>query len=136
MKRIMIALLIVVLGILACGNPAPEYVLRGWTVTPTKFVDATNTPLVIYVEVTNSPEPTQTPELVIITQTSNAVVTLCVTASDAVYLRPSPDATYYPLKPLVKGTVVIYKGTHNGEWKFVEVEDGAGWINSEYLGTC
>jgi hypothetical protein len=120
-----------VLATLACGQQAPEYVLRGWTVTPSltptvqassTYVPPTQTPYVI--QITNTPEPT------------NEVSTKCVSASVAVHLRPSPSTDNYPVEVLANGAKVTDLGGRDGKWVFVQVGDKQGWINSEYLTQC
>ena len=135
-SRIALAICVLALAILACGNPAPEYVLRGWTVTPSEIANATQTALVVFVEITNSPEPTQTPALVIITQTPNALATLCVTAKETVYLRTQPNTAYDAIAVLPNGAEVENTGTVAGFWYFVGYQDKKGWVHSAYLGNC
>lgn len=121
----------------ACGNPAPEHVLRGWTLTPSPtFVvaQATQTPhivqetIVVAQVITTTPEPTGEP------------VVLCVVAQEAVNLRPSPSEINYPILSLEKGQEVTDLQGRSGVWHFYRVtldgQDFEGWINSQYIGIC
>lgn len=116
------------LSILACGTPAEEWQMRGWTVTPSPE-DSTSTPVT----------PTQTPFILVVSATpepTKTEVQLCITAQEAVYLRPSPNASYYPIDPLSKGTRVSLTGARDGDWVFVNVDSKSGWIHSDYVGSC
>jgi len=62
------ALAILALAILACGNKAPDYILRGWTVTPPPLIQPTPAPTIIYVYPTPGPTPTWTPATVRVDQ--------------------------------------------------------------------
>lgn len=130
---IVLAIFFLVLASLACGSKAEEWQMRGWTVTPspTANTQATQTPYIV--EITNTPAPTELPT---VTPNPTAISYLCVTANEAVNLRPSPDASYYPIDPLKNGTKVEDLGARDGNWVFVKVGDKQGWINGEYLGAC
>src|SRR4051794_25714251 len=111
---ILCGMLAIVLASLACGQQAPEYVLRGWTVTPSLTPTIANTPSPVVptqtpyiVEITNTPQPTQ------------EVLAKCVSASETVYLRPSPSTDNYPIEAMVNGTKVTDLGGHSGNWYFV-----------------
>lgn len=127
------ALLALVVALLACGNPAPEWQLRGWTVTPSPF--STSTPIIVEVEktvvvqITSSPAPTLTVQ-------PTEEVRLCVNADETVYLRPSAGVNGYPILPLENGTIVLDLGGRDGEWVFVAVGDKRGWINKAYIEDC
>ena len=120
-----------VLVTLACGTQTEEWRMRGWTATPSATVSSSD-----------EAKPTQTPFVVVVTSTpqnptpSPEALFLCVVADKAVYLRPSPEATLYPLDPIPSGTQVLDTGTRKGNWVFVQIGDSKGWINMEYLGKC
>ena len=136
MNQIFIAFLILVLAMLACGNPAPEYVLRGWTVTPSMEVLPTQTPYVVTQEVVMEQLVTGTPIYIEITNTPEPVAELCVLADVAVHLRPSPSTQNYPIEVLANETKVQDLGGRDGKWWFVSVSDKQGWVDSNYLADC
>lgn len=70
------------------------------------------------------------------TSTPVELAAMCVTANEAVYLRPAPSSDHYPIDPLPKGTQVMPNGARDGNWIFVSVGDQSGWIKSNYLGSC
>lgn len=108
------------LATLACGEyvtPIPMQVAN--TPTPTKTRLPTLSPTIA-----NTPEKLPT--------LSN---TLCVSVK-SVYLRPAPNADFYPIDPLLEGTEVVLLGARDGKWIFVQVSDQIGWVNSEYLSNC
>jgi hypothetical protein len=131
--QIFFAVFVLVLAMMACGSPAPEYVLRGWTVTPS-IVASTQTPIVVIH--TSTPLPTLTPVYVEITNTPEQVLAKCVSASVAVHLRPSPNTSGYPIEALANGIEVKDLGGRSGKWWFVSVGDKQGWVDSGYLGRC
>jgi hypothetical protein len=135
MNKFLIALLVLVLASLACGQKAPEWQLRGWTVTPSLTPDARPTQTPVLVEITTTPLATQTPNLVIVSATPNPT-SLCVSASVAVHLRPSPSTDNYPIEVLANGTRVTDLGGRSGVWYFVELGDNQGWVSGLYLGEC
>jgi hypothetical protein len=131
---IVLAGFVIVLANIACSKSAPTdrpRLVLEFSPTPTLVptqptkVLATQTPIIEIVEITSTPLPTSA-------NTSE----LCVIADEAVYLRPSPSATYYPLDPLPKDSRVIFTGTKDGNWLFVDYGDQSGWINGKYLGNC
>jgi uncharacterized lipoprotein YajG len=132
MKAMILFVTVLMLAALACGQPAPEYILRGWTVTPSPTANAepSQTPIVIQEtvvvieQITNTPEPTGEP------------IALCVSAQETVHLRPSPNTDGYPITVLENGARVNDLGGRSGQWLYVSVEDKQGWINGAYLGNC
>ena len=134
MKRWQIFLIffgILVLAILACGQPAEEWQLRGWTVTPslTQTIANTLTPTV----------PTQTPFVQIITATAEAtkeVLAKCVEANVTVHLRPSANTSGYPIEVLANGERIVDLGGRVGKWWFVSHGANQGWVDSNYLTQC
>lgn len=128
---IVLAIGLVVLAMLACGQPAAEWQLRGWTVTPslTQTFANTLTPTV----------PTQTPFVQVITATMEAtkeVLAKCVQSDLTVYLRPSANTTGYPIEVLANGQKVLDLGGRVGKWWFVAHGANQGWIDSNYLSDC
>jgi hypothetical protein len=127
--RILLAVLVLVLVSLACGGQAPRRELNLW---PTATPNATQTPIVvevvetqvIVVEITPTPAPTQ------------AVEKMCVSATVAVYLRPSPSDQNYPITSLPNGAELIDLGGRDGSWLFVQYGDSQGWVNEGYVGDC
>lgn len=112
-----VVFLVLVLAVLACKTgPTPQ--VPADTPTPV-IVEVTSR---VFVEITTTP--------------ATVGKYLCVIAVEAVYLRPSPGATHYPLMPLERGTMVKDTLTRDGNWIFVEYEDKAGWIHEDYLGEC
>src|SRR5688572_33483202 len=90
--RIALGVLVLALGVLACGQPAEEWQLRGWTVTPSLTADAEPTQTPVLVEITTTPNATYTPVLVPVTVTPNELQgEKCITANEAVYLRATPN---------------------------------------------
>lgn len=129
--RLIVATLLLVVATLACGgNGAPE--TRKLNLYPTETIVATQTPVVIVAEITTTPPATMTPIVIVATVTQNAT-TFCVDADVAVYLRPSPATTNYPIMPLPNGSIVADLGGRSGNWYFVRYEDMQGWVFSDYL---
>jgi hypothetical protein len=135
MKRIgacTLAILGLVLAQVACGTPAEEWELRGWTVTPAPS-NATQTPVLVeitkVVQITVTPQPTAKP-------TMTRQIKLCVTAIETVYLRPSASENNYPVTTLTNGVEVVDRGGRDGEWIFVEVGDKQGWVYAKYVKPC
>jgi hypothetical protein len=128
--KILLAVLALVIATLACGGqPASRRELNLW---PTETPNATQTPIfievvetqVIVVEITPTPVPPQ------------EVEKMCVSALEAVYLRPSPSDDNYPIKSLPNGAELLDLGGRDGSWLFVEFEDKQGWVNGDYVGRC
>ncbi len=131
MNKFLIAFLVLVMAMLACGQPAQEWELRGWTVTPPPF-SSTSTPIA----------PTQTPYIIQITNTPESTpiptesVGKCVNATESVYLRPSAGNDNYPIMPLPNGAILYDLGGRSGNWIFVRYQDKDGWVNMQYVGVC
>lgn len=99
---------------------------------------------------TPSAPPTQTPRIVEITTTALSTYTpivkvvtetpepgyLCVTADEAVHLRPSPSIENYPIDVLKNGTKLLDLGGRDGEWRFVRFDKQTGWVNQAYVTAC
>jgi hypothetical protein len=133
MKRwqVFMGVLAILLAVLACGQPAQEWQLRGWTVTPslTPSVANTLTPTV----------PTQTPFIVVISQTpepTKHVLAKCVQADVMVHLRPSANTSGYPIEVLANGERIVDLGGRVGKWWFVSHGSNQGWVDSDYLTPC
>jgi hypothetical protein len=123
---------LMVMAILACGKPAEEWQLRGWTVTPSPFLP-TQTPFIVVH--TTTPVYTYTPIVKEVTSTPKPVY-LCVVADVAVHLRPSPSIDNYPITPLSNGTKLMDLGGKREEWIFVQYGELSGWVRSEYTKSC
>jgi hypothetical protein len=132
-KKILAALFVLAVVLLACGQPAPEWQLRGWTVTPSPF-EPTQTPVVV--QITTTPPLTYTPIVKVVTETPRPTEKMCVDALVAVHLRPSPNESGYPIMVLVNGAVVEDLGGRSGEWIFVRYIEAQGWVFEEYLSAC
>jgi hypothetical protein len=129
--QIFFGVLAIVLAMLACGQPAEEWQLRGWTVTPSLTSTVANTPTLVLAtqtpfigEITSTPQPTA------------EVLAKCISADVAVHLRPSPSTENYPIEALANGIEVKDLGGRSGKWWFVVVGDKQGWVDSNYLGEC
>lgn len=134
--QIFVGVLAIVLVMMACGSPAPEYVLRGWTVTPS-IVASTQTPIVVVH--TGTPLPTLAPVFVEITNTpvpTSEALEKCVLADVTVHLRPSPNTSGYPIEVLANGQRVNDLGGRVGKWWFVSVGKNQGWVDGAYLADC
>lgn len=125
------ALVVLALGILACGGQSNVELLR----FPTPTTNSP-TPLVVVQEITSTPAPTQTPNVIVLTQTPNELGTFCVSALVAVHLRPSPSTENYPVQTIPNGTEVVDLGGRSGNWIFVELGTQRGWVNGDYLTDC
>lgn len=144
MKRVSIAFFVLTVSVLACKtgdtaarqrvfadlypSPSSEARVRVITATPLPTLP-TSTPIVVVQTTTPvPPKPVST--------TENEINWLCVTAQEAVYLRPSPSVMNYPITELESGQKVKLEGGADGLWLFVTVDDKAGWVNKTYLGEC
>lgn len=119
-------ILILSLAALACGGSATR---RTLILYPSPTANASQTP---YVVKETAPPLVMT---VVVTQTEISN-TLCVSASVAVYLRPSPGGDYYPIVALPNGARVNDLGGRSGSWLFVRYQRYQGWVNGRYLGEC
>jgi hypothetical protein len=130
-----LAALVLVVAQLACGQPAEEWQLRGWTVTPSQTLmvaQPTQTPVVVQETVVVVAQQT----VVVVAQVTPTPANLCVVAQEAVYLRPAPNSDFYPIDPLTNGTEVLLTGSKDGDWVFVIVGVRSGWVKSNWLGDC
>lgn len=127
--RALVALVIGALVLTACRTPERRVV----SLYPSPTSNATQTPLVVLV--TTTPVLTQTAILILVTPTVNNGY-LCVSATEAVYLRPAPSLNGYPITVLKNGTSVLDLGGRSGAWIFVEIGDRRGWVNAKYLEAC
>lgn len=129
MKRFILAI-VLPLAMLACNSSRPD---RRLNLYPSPTSDATQTPIIQTVVSTKVVQITTTP---VKTATSTPVRQLCVSASEAVYMRPSPSTTPYPITQLENGSKVVDLGGRNGDWLFVSYGDKQGWVNGKYLSDC
>lgn len=136
--RFRAAVLALALGIIACNTGNPEQrdkVFNALYPSPTS--DATQTPVIQTVVATKVVQVTTTP---VPSVTSTPVRQLCVSADEAVNLRPSPSTKNYKITELENGVVVTDLGGRvenvEGVWLFVEVNENRGWINEKYLEDC
>jgi hypothetical protein len=127
-KKAALGVFILALGVLACGSSDP---LPKMNLYATVTVEVTQTPLIIVISET--PNATQTPAVILVTETPNA---LCVYAIEAVYLRPSPSIDNYPVTAVPNAAKVYELGGKSGEWIFVRYGTFDGWINSSYIKDC
>jgi hypothetical protein len=129
MRKLPIALgiLVLALGVLACGGTAPR---SGLNLYPSSTPNATQTPMIVTVE--------STPAVVVIevTVTSTPIGKLCVNAVVAVHLRPSPSDQNYPIMVLPNRTELVDLGGRSGKWMFVQVGDNQGWVHGDYVQRC
>lgn len=125
MKKVL-AISVLVLAMLACGRTTP----RELVLYPTETLNPTQTPYLV--EVTTTPLPTYTPVLVVVTPDAR----LCVSATVAVHLRPSPGDDNYPITALSNGTELIDLGGRSGSWYFVSTGTEQGWVHKNYLKAC
>jgi glucose/arabinose dehydrogenase len=116
----------------ACASQSTRTPFVFWTATPSPS-NATQTPVLVeitkVVQITVTPQPTAKP-------TMTRQIKLCVTAIEAVHLRPAPNDDNYPITTLTNGVEVVDKGGRDGEWTFVEVGDKQGWVYAEYIKPC
>lgn len=135
-KALALALNVLALAILACGSsvesPDRQATLRA-ALYPSPTPDATQTPVLVevtkVVQITVTSQPTAKPS-------PTRQIKLCVTAQEAVHLRPSPDAIGYPIAELKNGSEVTDLKGRKGEWLYVEVEDKRGWVHEKYVEEC
>lgn len=137
-RSVMAGFFALVLASLACGSAAPvdrQATMRA-LLNPSLTPNATQTPIIVevtttpvFVLITTTPEPT-------VVQTSTKEVRLCVTATEAVHVRPSPSIESYPITGLTNGVEVVDLGGRSGKWVFVEVGDKRGWVDGKYLAPC
>jgi hypothetical protein len=133
--RILTAVLVLMLVTLACGGTAPR---RELNLYPTPTVDATQTPIYVpvEVEVTKVIERTTVVEITPTPVPPQAVEKMCVSAVEAVYLRPSPSDDNYPIMSLPNGAELVDLGGRDGSWLFVQYGDAQGWVHQNYIAGC
>jgi ABC-type glycerol-3-phosphate transport system substrate-binding protein len=127
--KILLAVLAILVATLACGGQGQQTDrFTFWTPTP----NASPTPIVvevietqvIVVEITPTPIPPQ------------EVEKMCVSAVEAVYLRPSPSDDNYPIMSLPNGAELTDLGGRDGSWLFVQYGDAQGWVHQNYISGC
>jgi hypothetical protein len=128
--RIVLATLAILLATLACGGTATKRKLDLYS-APT--AEATQTPLVVIWTLT--PNALPSPIILEVTRTSYSG-RLCVSATVAVYLRPSPSDQNYPILPLPNRAELTDLGGRSGKWIFVELGDKQGWVYGDYVDSC
>lgn len=134
MKRMFLVLAVLAVSNLACRtSPATPRVL---VLYPSATPNATQTPIVQTVVNTRVVQITTTPVPTFTSTPTHPVRQLCVSATETVYLRPSPGTDNYPITQLANGTKVTDLGGQDGNWKFVEVKSQRGWVNEKYLKDC
>lgn len=127
---LVVALLILVVA-QGCGSQEVRTPFVFWSPTP----DFTQTPIVVevvrtaVVVWTTTPVPTET-------KVSEQIIKLCVTATEAVHLRPSPSTENYPILQLERGEEVVDLGGRNSIWMFVQYRDKRGWVNGNFVEEC
>lgn len=128
---LVVALVILVVA-QACAGQSTRTPFVFWTSTLPPS-NATQTPVLVevtkVVQITVTSQPTAKP-------TMTRQIKLCVTAQEAVHLRPSPDTIGYPIAELKNGSEVTDLKGRKGEWLYVEVEDKRGWVHEKYVGQC
>lgn len=129
MKRLVMAGFSLVLVGLACGRTTP----RTLDLYPSPTVLPTQTERIVVW--TSTPVQTYTPLVKIITETPSPKY-LCVSADEAVHLRPSPGIDNYPIEVLKNGSKVMDLGGRDGDWGFFSYGSEQGWISLKYLETC
>jgi hypothetical protein len=131
---------VLALSILTCRTGDSEARQRVYQdLYPSPTSEATQTPLVRVI--TTTPLATQTPDVRVYTATpvptTQAEVSwLCVTAVEAVYLRPSPSTENYPIVQLENGTRIVDLRGRDGSWWFVQSGNKQGWVKKEYVRNC
>jgi hypothetical protein len=127
LAKVELAFFIVVLAILGCRSGSQ----RTLVLYPSTTSTFANTPTQVLA--------TQTPYIVEVTTTSGPTkeaLAICVTADEAVYLRPSASAENYPILSLPYGSRLKDLGGRIGNWVFVQYHDNQGWVYGDYLGRC
>jgi hypothetical protein len=130
MQKPQIAILILVLGVLACGQTRPRELRLYVSAT----AEIAFTPLVVLI--TTTPNATEVPNVVVVSATPAALGVFCVNAPVAVHLRPSPNANNYPIMAVPNGTKLSDLGGRSGDWVFVELGDKRGWVNGDFISQC
>lgn len=133
MKRILLPLGILIV-ILACRTGPSERSERP-NLYPTPTENPTQTPVVVRVKETVVVIQTTTPKPTMTIRPTEEV-RLCVTATEAVHLRPSPSTENYPILQLERGEEVVDLGGRNSIWMFVQYRDKRGWVNGNFVEEC
>jgi hypothetical protein len=126
MRKLILLLLLTVLVLAACERTTPRHL----DLFPTATVPPTE------VSPVPTSEETQTPNVVIMLVTPTSLGVICVNASVAVYLRPSPSNEFYPLLVIPNGAEVVNLGGRSRKWMFVQYGDATGWVHGDYLDPC
>lgn len=127
MKRLISILIFVSF---ACGSASPK---RQLDLYPSPTINPTQTQRIVIF--TQTPDLTSTPIFIVVSQTPTSNE-LCVSADEAVWLRPSPSIDNYPIVPVANGTRLHDLGGRVGSWDFVALGDKRGWIYGEFLKPC
>lgn len=127
-----ILLVVLPLAILACRTGNPD---RKLNLYPSPTSDATQTPVIQTVVSTKVVQITTTPIPTVPTFTSTPISKLCVSAVEAVHMRPAPSMESN-MTELPNGAEVTDLGGRSREWLYVEWEGKRGWINGKYLKNC
>lgn len=129
MKRLLFVLTLITL---ACGSTAPRHL----DLYPTETTLPTQTARVVVISAT--PDFTPQPAKIPVQTATFQPIPHCftVSATVAVFLRPSPSTDNYPIMPIPNGVQVHDLGGRIGIWDFVALGDKQGWVNSEYLNPC
>ena len=132
MKRTFFALCILTVAALACRTGPSEP--RRLDLYPSPTVLPTQTARVVVH--TSTPLPTQTPVVQVVTNTPEPEGYLCVTAVEAVHLRPSPSTKNYPITPLPHGAKLTDLGGREEDWAFVVFGRTQGWVKLDFVEKC
>lgn len=135
MKRLFLFVVLALVALACRGGPSDEQRNKVYdALRPSPTPAATQTPIVIsiteevIVQITTTPRPTPKP---------TKQPRLCVSATEAVNLRPSPSDDNYPIVQLKNGDEVTDLGGRTEEWIFVETAKGnRGWVHEKYLTSC
>lgn len=138
LKALALPISALALSVLACFSSGAERKPLNLYPSPSSEAEAVRV-------ITTTPLPTQptfTPITVVYTSTSVPTPTptienywLCVTAQEAVNLRPSPSTENH-IAVLRNGDRVRDLGGRNGSWVYVETGNKRGWVNGKYLKSC
>ncbi len=122
-------------GLVGC-RLTPSKPIHDVGLYPTPTFLPTQTALVV--QITTTALPTASPNVVVVSPTPDALGEFCVTAPEAVYLRPSPNVDNYPIQELLNGSKLGDLGgrSEDGKWAFVALGESQGWVNMSYLGAC
>lgn len=127
---LVVALVALVVAQLSCGTPSSSQFHSTPTVAPTQTPIVQKVIQTAVVVWTTTPKPTRP------SPTATSATRYCISATEAVYLRPSPSISNYPIVELKNGTTVLDLGGRNGNWMFVEIGTKRGWVNRKYIKEC